>query len=70
MSGPTFSTGNIYNCSILCIATNIVYRFSKKQHDVSSGVRLPNHYTHTKLEKVLLITSKNIRHFINAIYYS
>ena len=33
---------------------------------VNSGVRLPNHYTHAKLERVLPITSKDIHCFIVA----
>ena len=41
-----------------------------QQHGVNSGVRLPNDYTYTKLEKVLPITSKDNRDFIDIIYYS
>ena len=41
-----------------------------QQHGGNSGVRLPNDYTYTKLDKVLPITSKDIRHFLNTIYYS
>ena len=33
---------------------------------MNSGVRLPNHYTHTKLEKVLPITYKDIHYLIVA----
>ena len=40
-----------------------------QQHGVNSGVRLPNYYTRTKLEKLLPITSKDIYHFINYILY-
>ena len=41
-----------------------------QQHSVNSSVRLPNHYTRAKLEKVLAITSKDIHYFIYIIYYS
>ena len=35
-----------------------------RQHGVNSGVRLSNHYTRAKLEKILPITSRDIRRFI------
>ena len=41
-----------------------------QQHSVNSSVRLPNHYTRAKLEKVLAITFKDIHYFIYIIYYS
>ena len=41
-----------------------------QQRRVNGSVRLPNHHTHAKLEKVLPITSKGIHYFIYIIYYS
>ena len=41
-----------------------------QQPSVNSDVRLLNHYTHKKFEKILSITLKDIHHFINIIYYS
>ena len=38
--------------------------------NTNTRVRLPNHYTHAKLEKVLPITSKDIKYFISIVYYS
>ena len=40
-----------------------------QQHGVNSGVRLPNHYTRAKLEKIVRIAFRDIHHFINIIYY-
>ena len=37
---------------------------------MNNGVRLPNHYTHAKIEKVLSLISKDIHDFINIIYYA
>ena len=49
--------------------TNICFLMSLwQQHDVNSDVCLLNDYT--KFEKVLPITSEDIHHFINTIYYS
>ena len=47
-----------------------VYIQRSQQHGVNSGVRLPNHYTHAKWEKVLTITLKYIRHFINILAFA
>ena len=41
-----------------------------QQHSVNSSVRLPNHHTRAKLEKVLAITSEDIHYFIYISYYS
>ena len=38
-------------------------RPSWQQHGVNNGVRVPNHYTYAKLEKILQITSKDINQF-------
>ena len=74
------------NYSILYTAENVVqearnnlFCFLNTKHlhpndlhgnSICIGVRFPNHYTHAKLEKVLPITPKDIRHFMNISYYS
>ena len=40
-----------------------------QQHVVNSDVRLFNHYTHAKFEKILSVTSKDIHHFITVLIW-
>ena len=44
--------------------------FMLQQHITTSGVKLPNCYSHAKFEKFLPTIYKDIRHLINVIYYS
>ena len=40
-----------------------------QQQGMNSGVRLPNHYSHAKLQNFLPMASKDFYHFLNIIYY-
>ena len=48
--------------------------YSKTNHVVNKlceyGVHVTNSYIHTKFERVLLDSYRDIHHFINVIYYS
>ena len=57
-------------CNRYLAKIDIWYNSNLWHSSVNSSVRLPNHYTRGKLEKVLAITSKDIHYFIYIIYYS
>ena len=41
-----------------------------QQHNINSGVKLPNCYSHAKFENFLPAIYTDVHHLINVIYYS